>query len=375
MSLMTRGMGLAAALALIAQSQIAQAQSAPAAVPVSLAKVEIKDVPIFTTGIGTVQPFQSVLIRARVDGTLDKILFTEGQSVKPGDVLAIIDPRPYKALLDQAVAKKTSDMASLGNAQRDLVRFSALAQKDFASRQSVDTQTMTVAQALASTQADDAAIATAKLNLDFTTIAAPIQGQVGLRQVDPGNLIHATDASGIVTINQLHPISVIFTLPQDSLPAVQQASATAGAPLRTLAFSSDDKQALSEGTLLTTDNAIDTTTGTIKLKATFPNNDNKLWPGQFVNVHLQLRVQPHAVTVPSAAVLRGVDGLYTYVVGPDNVANIVQLQTGQDDGHSMIVTAGLKGGETVVTGGQSRLAAGMHVAGTGKPAAAASAGG
>jgi multidrug efflux system membrane fusion protein len=222
---------------------------------------------------------------------------------------------------------------------------------------------MTVAQSFASTQADDAAIATAKLNLDFTTIAAPIQGRVGLRQVDPGNLIHANDANGIVTINQLHPISVIFTLPQDSLPAVQQASA-GGAPLRTLAFSSDDKQQLSEGTLLTTDNAIDTTTGTIKLKATFPNTDDKLWPGQFVNMHLQLRVQPNAVAVPSTAVMRGVNGLYTYVVQPDNVAKVVQVQTGQDDGLWAIVTAGLKGGETVVTGGQSRLADGMHVAAT-----------
>jgi membrane fusion protein, multidrug efflux system len=363
MSLMIRGVGLAVALSLLAQSQMARAQSAAPAIPVSVGKAEIRDVPIFTNGIGTVQPFQAVLLRARVDGTLDKVMFTEGQSVKPGDVLAIIDPRPYQALLDQAIAKKASDTAALANARRDLIRFSALAQKDFASRQSVDTQDSAVAQALASTQADDAAIATAKLNLDFTSIASPIEGRVGLRQVDPGNLIHANDANGIVTINQLHPISVIFTLPQDSLPDVQQAAA-GGAPLRTLAFSSDNKQQLSEGTLLTTDNAIDTTTGMIKLKATFPNADNKLWPGQFVNMHLQLRVQPNAVVVPAPAVMRGVNGLYTYVVGPDNVAKVVPLETGQDDGKWVIVTAGLKGNETLVTGGQSRLADGMHVAST-----------
>ncbi|MEJ1978805.1 MAG: efflux RND transporter periplasmic adaptor subunit [Acetobacteraceae bacterium] len=218
--------------------------------PVSLGKAEIKDVPIFTNGIGTVQPFQSVLIRARVDGTLDQILFTEGQSVKPGDLLAVIDPRPYQALLDQALAKKAADIAALANTKRDLSRFSDLAKNDFASRQSVDTQNMAVSQALATTQGDDAAIATAKLNLEFTSIKAPIEGRVGLRQVDKGNLIHANDATGIVTINQLHPISVLFTLPQDSLPPVQQASA-GDTPLRVLAFNSDNKQQLSEGTLLT----------------------------------------------------------------------------------------------------------------------------
>ncbi len=361
MRLTILALSLAAALACTIPA--ARAQGAAPAVPVSLGTVEIRDVPIFAEGIGTVQPYQTVLVRARVDGTLDRILFTEGQTVQPGDVLAVIDPRPYQALLDQAVAKKASDMAALANARKDLLRFSALAQRDFASRQSVDTQDMAVTQAQAATQADDAAIATARLNLEFTTIRAPFEGRVGLRQVDPGNLIHANDANGIVTINQLHPITVLFTLPQDTLPAVHAAIAAAGSPLRVFAYAADGKQRLSEGTLLTTDNAIDTTTGTIKLKATFPNTDDTLWPGQFVNVHLQLRVQPKAVAIPSAAVMRGVNGLYTYVVQPpDNVAKVALLQTGQDDGQWAIVTAGLQGGETVVTGGQSRLADGLHVA-------------
>ena len=341
----------------------ALAQQSPAAIPVSAQPAKHQDVPIFIRGIGTVQALQSVLVRARVDGTIDRIDFTEGQDVKVGDVLATIDPRPYQAVLDQATAKKLADTAMLSNAKRDLARYSDLARSDFASRQSVDTQQASVSQSTATTQADDAAIAAAKLNLDFTRITSPIEGRVGLRMVDPGNLVHASDASGIVTINEIHPISALFTLPQDSFPTVQDAMrASGGTPLSALAYSGDDSRMLGQGTLLTVDNAIDTSTGTIKLKATFPNKDDRLWPGQFVNIHLQLGIAKNAITVPSTAIQHGVNGLYVYVVQGGNTAKLVGVETGQDDGTVAIVTKGLTGSETIVTGGQSRLTDGTKVA-------------
>ena len=340
----------------------ALAQQGAPGVPVSTAPVKKQDIPIFTRGIGTVQALQSVLVRARVDGTVEKIAFTEGQDVKPGDLLAVIDPRPYQAVFDQVSAKKAADQAMLGNAKRDLARYSDLAKSQFASRQSVDTQQASVSQTTATTQADDAAIAAAKLNLDFTRIVAPIEGRVGLRLVDPGNLVHANDATGIVTVNQIHPISALFTLPQDVFPTVQDSMRASHDPLRVIAYSSNDKEQLSEGTLLTMDNTIDTTTGTIKLKAQFPNRDDRLWPGQFINAHLQLGVAKGAITVPSQAVQRGVNGLYVYVVKTGNIAGLVPVEVGQDDGRITIVTKGLSGSETVVVGGQSRLTDGTRVA-------------
>ena len=350
----------------------AWAQQGPAAVPVSSAVAKRQDVPIFARGIGTVQALQAVLVRARVDGTVERIAFTEGQDVKPGELLASIDPRPYQAAYDQAQAKKSADMAQLGNAKRDLARYSDLARSQFASRQSVDTQQASVSQTTATTQADDAAIAIAKLNLDFTKVVSPIEGRVGLRLVDAGNLIHANDAGGIVTVNQIHPISMLFTLPQDLFPTVQTAMRASKDPLKVIAYSSDDKKQLSEGMLLTMDNAIDTTTGTIKLKAQFPNQDDRLWPGQFVNAHLQLNIAQNAVTVPSSAVQRGINGLYVYVVKQGEVAGLVPVEIGQDDGRVAIVTKGLNGDEKIVTGGQSRLTDGTKVA-TNSPANAASA--
>jgi multidrug efflux system membrane fusion protein len=339
----------------------AAAQQGPA-IPVTIGHASRQDVPIFARGIGTVQPFQSVLIRARVDGTLDHIAFTEGQEVAQGDLIATIDPRPYQATLDQALAKKAADVAQLANNKRDLARYADLARNDFASRQSVDTQTTSVAQTTANTQSDDAAIAAAKLNLDFTRITAPISGKVGLRMIDPGNLIHANDASGIVIINQIKPISVVFTLPQDSLPQVQDATHASGTPLPVLAYASDDATKLSTGALLTVDNAIDSSTGTIRLKAVFPNTDERLWPGQFINAHLQLSVAHNAVVVPSAAVMRGPNGLYVYLVKANDVAAVQPIKLGQDDGRVAIVTDGLAGTEAVVVAGQSRLTAGTRVA-------------
>jgi multidrug efflux system membrane fusion protein len=340
----------------------AWAQQGPSGVPVSVAVVKKQDVPIFTRGIGTVQALQSVLVRARVDGTVERIAFTEGQDVKPGDLLAVIDPRPYQAVYDQALAKRAADTAMLGNAKRDLARYADLAKSDFASRQSVDTQQASVSQTTATTQADDAAVAAAKLNLDFTKIVSPTEGRVGLRLVDQGNLVHANDATGIVTVNQIHPISALFTLPQDVFPTVQDSMRASHDPLKVIAFSSNDKEQLSEGTLLTMDNTIDTSTGTIKLKAQFGNRDDRLWPGQFINVHLQLGVARDAVTVPSPAIQRGVNGLYVYVVKSGSVASLVPVEAGQDDGKITIITKGLTGTETVVTGGQSRLTDGTRVA-------------
>ena len=351
------------ALALACSSGLALAQQAPVGVPVSVVTAKRQDVPIFVKGIGTVQAFQSVLIRARVDGTIDRIDFTEGQDVKPGDLLATIDPRPYQAVLDQATAKKAADNAMLSNAKRDLTRYSDLARSDFASRQSVDTQQASVSQTAAATQADDASIAAAKLNLDFTRITSPIEGRVGLRLVDQGNLVHASDSTGIVTVNQVHPIAVLFTLPQDMFPTVQDAMRASGAtPLTVYAYGGDDRRILGQGTLLTVDNAIDTSTGTIRLKAAFPNTDDRLWPGQFVNVHLQLTVAKNAVAVPTPAIQHGVDGLYVYLVQGGNTAKLTPVSVGQDDGQVTIVTKGLEGGESVVTAGQSRLTDGTKVA-------------
>lgn len=343
----------------------AQAPASADGVPVTAVPAERRDVPVFARGIGTVQAFQSVLVRPRVDGTIDRIAFIEGQEVKAGDLLAVIDPRPYQAVLDQALAKRTADQALLANSKRDLARYTDLARSDFASRQSVDTQIASVAQTTANTQGDDATVATARLNLDFCQIKAPIGGRIGLRLVDTGNLVHAADQTGIVSIAQVHPIALVFTLPQGSLPDVQ--AAMHAGTLTVAAYSQDDKQELSRGKLLTVDNAIDTTTGTIRIKAVFENADDRLWPGQFVHARLLLQTRLNVVTVPSTAVQRGSNGLYVYVVTPNSTASVQPIEVGQDDGSLAIVAKGLDGGENVVIAGQSRLTNGTRVAVAGKP--------
>ena len=324
--------------------------------------VKRQDEPVTLRNIGQVQAFQAVLIRARVDGTLDKVLFKEGQDVKIGQVIAQIDPRPYAAALAQAAAKKAADEANLANAQRDLARYSSLASSSFASRQQVDTQLALVAQTQANIKGDDASIDSARLNLEFTSITSPIDGRTGLRLVDAGNLIHATDTTGIVTITQIKPISVTFTLPQDSLPSIQTAMAQGKLPV--LAYTADDKQLLATGELLTTDNAIDPSTGTIKLKAVFANPDNRLWPGQFINVRLTLGTLKNVVTIPSVAVQRGPAGLYVYLVKPDGTASVQPIDVQQDDGIVAVISKGLDDGVQVVTSGQSRLQNGTRIAAT-----------
>ena len=335
------------------------AAQTPAGVPVEAAAAKRQDVPVVLSNIGAVQAYYSVLVRARVDGTLDRVFFTEGQDVKSGDPIAEIDPRPYAAALAAAQAKKAADQAQLTNARADLVRYSNLARTDFASRQQVDTQTALVAQYQATIAGDDAAIETARLNLEFCHITSPIDGRTGLRQVDPGNLIHATDATGIVIITQLHPIAVVFTLPQDDLPQIQAAMARGTPPV--IASSPDDQTELGRGKLMTIDNQIDQGTGTIKLKAEFANPDDRLWPGQFVNAHIQVETLRDAVTVPSTALQRGPAGLYVYLIRPDQTVAMQPVQVRQDDGHLAVIAKGLDPGAEVVVNGQLRLQDGSRV--------------
>jgi multidrug efflux system membrane fusion protein len=351
---------LACCLALAAGTAAAQTPAPdPDAVPVSTARAEHRNVPIFTQGIGTVQAYQSVLVRARVDGTLEKIAFREGQDVKTGDLLAIIDPRPYQAALAQAQAKKAADEAQLQNARLDLARYANLARTNFASRQQLDTQQATVGQDSANLQGDDAAIAAAALNLSFCSIQSPIDGVVGLRMLDMGNLVHASDTTGIVTVTQVQPISLVFTLPGSELVRVQQAMQH-GSP-KVLAFGSGSSTKLAEGTLLTPNNTIDTTTGTVQLKATFPNTDKRLWPGLFVDAHLQLGTDDNAVTVPPPAIQHGPDGLYVYTVKPDMTTARQEVKVSYEDDTTAVISEGLSGGETVVTDGQMRLQPGTKV--------------
>lgn len=360
-----RNAAVLAALAWPLWHGIASAQQGGAGqpVPVTVARPVRRDVPVLARGIGTVQPLQNVLVRARVDGTLDRVFFTEGQEVRAGDLLALIDPRPYQAAFDQALAKKAADEAQLVAARADLVRYTDLASSQAASRQRYDQVRAQVAQLEATVKGDDAAIATAGLNLSFTRITAPMDGRVGLRLMDPGNLIRVADPNGVglVTLSQIKPVALLFTLPQDSLPAVQAALRAPDRP-KVLAYTSDDRTLLAEGELLTVDNSIDAATGTIKLKAVFPNAESALWPGQFVNARLQLQLRHDVLTIPSVAVNRGVMGLYAYVVKADNTVGAQPLDVVQDDGHVAVVDKGIDPDTPVVVAGQSRLSNGARVA-------------
>jgi membrane fusion protein, multidrug efflux system len=307
---------------------VAETASAPSpAIPVSVATAERRDVPIYLTGLGMVQAFNTVTVKTRVDGELIQVAFTEGQDVKAGDLLAQIDPRPFQAAYDQAVAKKVQDEANLANAKLDLQRFADLATHNFAPKQQVDTQRAMVAQLEAQIQGDEAAIDSAKTQLDYTTITSPITGRTGIRLVDQGNIVHATDATGLVVVTQLQPISVIFTLPESELTAVQ--SALKAGPVRIFAMSRDDNRQLAEGTLAVLDNQISQTTGTMRLKGTFPNTDGALWPGEFLNIRLLARTAPNVVTVPAGALQRGPSGYYAYVVKPDDTVETHPLKVGQ----------------------------------------------
>ena len=326
-------------------------------VPVQIATVEKSNFPIYLTGLGTVQGFNTVVVRTRVDGQIDQIAFKEGQLVKKGDLLAHIDPRPFQAALDQAKAKKAQDEASLANANLDLQRYTKLG--EFATRQQTDTQRSTVQQLTAQIAADDAAISNAQTQLDYTSIRAPISGVTGFRQVDQGNIVNASTQTGIVTIAQIEPIAVIFTAPEEQLPQIKDALA-AGAP-KTIAYSTDGKRVLSEGTLALINNQVDTTSGTIRLKAIFENKDHGLWPGQSVSTRLLVSTLNDAVVVPDDAVKHGTSGLYAYIVNQDSKAELRKIKTGKSIDGKTVIEDGLTPGERVIVAGQYRVQPGSVV--------------
>jgi multidrug efflux system membrane fusion protein len=332
-------------------------------VPVLLATATRRDVPIYLDGLGTVQAFNTVTIKPMVDGPLIEVNFKEGQQVHKGDVLARIDPRIYQAALDQATAKKAQDEAQLANARIDLARYEKLVANKYASDQQAQTQRALVTQLTGLVQQDQALIDTAKTNLSYTTIVAPIEGRTGIRQVDAGNIVHASDASGIVVLTQLHPISVVFTLPQQQLQAV--ATAMHDGTRAVLAYAQGAAQNLSNildrGELAVLDNEVDPTTGTIRLKATFPNVDDKLWPGGFVWVRLQVATARDATVLPPAAVQQGPNGTYVYVVNADETATRRAVTLSHEDEQIAIISEGVAAGDRVVIDGASRLTDGKKV--------------
>jgi len=336
-----------------APSAAAGPPETPPAIPVETALTKRADVPVYLEGLGTVQAFYTVKVTPRVDGQLQKIGFVEGQTVKKGAFLAQIDPRPYQAALEQAIAAKDKDAAQLVNAERDLDRYKMLAPHDLVSRQTLDTERALVAQIKAQLEGDQAAIDSARTQLDYTTISSPIQGRTGIRQIDPGNVVHASDTTGIVVITQMQPISVIFTLPEDDLSAVS--TALAKGPVTVVALPRDSKAALDRGTIALIDNQIDQATGTIRLKATFPNPHDTLWPGEFVNMRTLLKTERNALTIPSAAVQRGPGGVFAYVVRPDSTVDAQAITIGEEMGTSVVVKSGLQDGARVVTSNQYRL--------------------
>lgn len=333
------------------------------AIPATTALAERKDVPVYLRGLGTVQAFNTVTVKVRVDGQLDKVLFTEGQDVKAGDVLAQIDPRPFQAALDLATATKAKDQAQLENARLDYQRY-VKAGTLSNPQQQIDTQAALVRQLEATVAADQANVEAAQVQLDYTTIKAPLSGRTGARLVDQGNIVHATDTSGLVIITQLQPISVVFTLPQDQLQQVMRNMTATKAPLKVFAVGRDNRQVIGEGQLALVDNVIDQTTGSVHLKATFPNQDYALWPGQYVNVRLQLQTLPQVVTVPSTSVQRGPDGMFVYVVNPDSTVAIHPVDVGQMVDGTSVIENGLDPGTRVVTAGQYRLQPGSTISNT-----------
>jgi multidrug efflux system membrane fusion protein len=337
----------------------AASRNTPPAIAVDTAAASNSDVPIYLQGLGTVQAFYTVTVTARVDGEIQKIGFTEGQTVHKGDLLAQIDPRPNQAAYEQAVATKAKDAAMLANAKRDLDRYYLLQPQDLASKQTVDTQRATVDQLTAQVQVDQAAIDNARTQLDYTRITSPIEGRTGIRLIDPGNIVRAAGTAGIVVVTQVQPISVVFTLPEENISMV--GAALAVGPVQVTTLSRDGDTVLDQGTLTLIDNQIDQTTGTARLKATFSNAHNTLWPGQFVNARVLVRTERNVITLPSSAVQLGPNGPFTYVIKGDSTVEVRPLELGAESAGLTIIKKGIALNERVVTSNQYRLQAGVHV--------------
>ena len=367
-----RGYVIAAALVIVAlggglywrQSQApepARAARPPGgpAVPATVSVAARQDLPVYLTGIGAVQAWFTVKVHSQVDGKLEDVLFSEGQHVKKGDVLATIDSRLFQAALDQAKAKKKQDEALLVAAEKDLTRDQMLITRSAVSEQMLDQQVAKVDQLRASITADEAAIETAQTEFDYTKITAPTDGRIGIRLVDPGNLVHASDPGGIAMLALMQPTAVVFTLPSRVLPDVR--AAMARGPVEVTAFDQNNRDMLATGTLLLVDNSVDQATSTIRLKASFPNEDEKLWPGDFVNARLLVDTQRDVIAVPSSAVQRGPQGLFTWIVTNKNTAEPRPIEVGPVSGNLTIITAGVSEGERVVTDGQYKLKRGVTV--------------
>jgi multidrug efflux system membrane fusion protein len=340
-------------------SKSASDEQKPAAVPVTVDQVKVADFPVYLNGLGVVQPYDTVTVNSRVDGQVIKVDFKQGQMVKEGDILAEVDPRPYQAALDQANAKKGQDEANLKNGQLNLKRYSTLAQEEFASRQQLDNQQSTVDQLTSQIKGDQAAIDNAQTELSYTTIRAPLSGKAGFRLVDPGNIVHAATTSGIVTIVKLQPISVVFTAPEDNVPQINKALDAGDVPVT--ALSSDGQRTLSQGKLAIVNNEVDQASGNIRLKATFANIDNALWPGLSISTRLLVDTLKQVVVVPEDAVERGPNGLYAFVVAKDNKVEMHDIKTAQEGNSLSVVTQGLTPGQVVVVAGQYRLKQGTIV--------------
>lgn len=341
------------------KQQKAQAAGPPRAVSVAVAPVMKQDVPVYLSGLGSVTAFNTANIKSRVDGQIMKVNFREGQEVREGDLLILIDSRPYEVQVEQLQAALFRDQAQLRDARLNLERYTSLIPSGSIAQQQVDTQKALVDQLDGTVRNDQGQIDAAKLNIVYCHIMAPFNGRVGLRQVDPGNIVHAADTNPMLILTQLQPIAVIFTLPEDVLPRVAQQMAHG--TLEVDALSRDDQTKLGTGKLLTIDNQIDPTTGTAKLKAVFDNRDNQLWPNQFVNANLLLETRKNSTVVPTAAILRGPQGTYVYSVNPDKTVQDKSVTVALTQGDSTVVTEGVTPGDMVVTDGQDKLQRGSHI--------------
>ena len=330
-------------------------------VPVVAGTVAQHDVPIYLTGVGTVIAYNTVVVRSQIQGQLVSINFTEGQTVHTGDLLAQIDPRPYQAQIDQVTATRDRDQAQLVNAQANFKRYTDLGSKGWATPQLVETQQAQVAQLQAAIKADEALIEAAKVQLSYTRLTSPIDGVTGLRQVDIGNVIHPTDPNGLVVVTQIEPISLIFTLPETDLPKIQQQQQKTKEPLTVLAYSQDNTIKLDQGVLGLVNNEILQTTGSIQLKANFPNNEHRLWPGELVNARLLLDTRHDGLTVAASAVQQGPKGAYAYVINPNNTVEIRPVTVAQISEGQALINSGLTANEQVVTDGQYKLQPGTQV--------------